>query len=117
MVSKQGGGNPIVACLLALIAGGLAGLVTGLLHVGLKINSLLSGILVMMGLYSVNIRVMDNSANVPLNSANIIFPRYGKSEIRILIVLAFALLVKLGIDLFLKTKRGFILGLLEIMNN
>ena len=41
------GGNPFVR-LLALIAGGLAGLVTGFLHVGLKINSLLSGILVMM---------------------------------------------------------------------
>lgn len=103
------GGNPLVACLLALVAGGLAGLVTGLLHVGLKINSLLSGILVMMGLYSVNIRVMDNSSNVPLNSADILFPRYEKEWLRILIVLAFALVVKIGIDVFLKTKKGFIL--------
>ena len=89
------GGNPFVACLLALIAGGLAGLETGFLHVGLKINSLLSGILVMMGLYSVNIRVM-GMPNISLNLADkLILPKSDEPWIRILIVLCFVVLVKL----------------------
>lgn len=107
-IVKQGG-NPFAACLLALIVGAIAGLVTGLLHVGLKINSLLSGILVMMGLYSINIRVM-GVPNISLNLADkLILPKSDKPWIRILIVFCFVLLVKITIDLFLKTKGGFIL--------
>ncbi|NLZ49385.1 MAG: ABC transporter permease [Clostridiales bacterium] len=103
------GGNPFIACLLALIAGGIAGLVTGFLHVGLKINSLLSGILVMMGLYSINIRIM-GMPNISLNLAGkLILPKSDEPWMRILIVFCFVALVKLSIDMFLKTKGGFIL--------
>jgi putative ABC transport system permease protein len=53
------------ATLIATLAGGLAGLVTGVLHTRFRIQELLSGILVMTGLYSINLRVMGRS-NVPL---------------------------------------------------
>ena len=60
------GVNPVIAILLAFIGGSLAGMITGLLHTKLGIPSLLSGILSMTGLYSINLRVM-GKANIPLN--------------------------------------------------
>lgn len=59
------GMNPFLATLLAISGGMLAGLVTGLLHTQLKIPSLLSGILTMIGLYSINLRIM-GKANLSL---------------------------------------------------
>jgi len=63
------GVNPALASLAAFAAGLLAGTCTGTLHTRFKINSLLSGILVMTALYSVNLHVMRRS-NVPLLSVN-----------------------------------------------
>ncbi len=61
----SGGMNPWLATLIALAAGLLGGLCTGLLHTKLKIPALLSGILTMIALYSINLRVMGKS-NIPL---------------------------------------------------
>lgn len=58
--------SPILALIMALISGSLAGLVTGILTTKLHIPSLLSGILSMTGLYSINLRIM-GKANIPLN--------------------------------------------------
>ncbi|HVE16046.1 MAG TPA: hypothetical protein VNB29_04885 [Chthoniobacterales bacterium] len=58
---------PSLATLAALVAGLIAGSVTGVIHTKFKIDALLSGILVMTALYSVNLRVMGKS-NVPLMS-------------------------------------------------
>jgi putative tryptophan/tyrosine transport system permease protein len=97
--------NPFVACILAFAAGSAAGFVTAIIHVKLKIANLLSGILVMIGLYSINLRIMGKS-NIPL---------FGKTTIfsgglpPIVVILLFALLVKIVLDLLLKTKFGFIL--------
>jgi putative ABC transport system permease protein len=63
------GVTPPIASLAAFGAGMLAGACTGTLHTRFKINSLLSGILVMTALYSVNLHVM-GSSNVPLLSVN-----------------------------------------------
>ncbi len=57
--------NPFIATLLAMVGGMLAGLVTGLLHTRLKIPALLSGILTMTALYSVNLRIL-GKANLSL---------------------------------------------------
>lgn len=57
--------NPVTAILAAALAGGLAGVVTGLLHTKLRIPALLAGILTMIALYSVNLRIM-GKANVSL---------------------------------------------------
>lgn len=57
--------NPVTAILAAALVGGLAGVVTGLLHTKLRIPALLAGILTMIALYSVNLRIM-GKANVSL---------------------------------------------------
>ncbi|KAF0996139.1 ABC transporter permease [Geobacillus sp. TFV-3] len=59
------GANPFAASAAALLAGFAAGVLTGLLHTKGKINPLLSGILMMIALYSINLRIMGKS-NVPL---------------------------------------------------
>ena len=63
------GTNPVVASAAAFCAGLAAGATTGILHTKFRINPLLSGILVMTALYSVNLHVMGKS-NVPLLSAH-----------------------------------------------
>jgi putative tryptophan/tyrosine transport system permease protein len=97
--------NPYIACILSLLAGCAAGFVTGILHVKLKITNLLSGILVMIGLYSINLRIMTKS-NIPLFNKTTIFTGTVKP---LIIIGIFALVVKLILDLFLKTKLGFVL--------
>jgi putative tryptophan/tyrosine transport system permease protein len=59
------GWNPLLATPLAFVAGALAGAVTGILAMRFQINRLLSGILTMTALYSVNLRIMGRS-NIPL---------------------------------------------------
>ena len=61
------GVNPVLATLAALLAGATAGTLTGVIHTRFGINKLLSGILVMTALYSINLHVMGKS-NVPLLS-------------------------------------------------
>ncbi len=61
------GWNNILAVLVATLVGALCGFVTGILHTKLKIPAILSGILVQFGLYSINLRILDMSANVALN--------------------------------------------------
>jgi putative ABC transport system permease protein len=62
------GYNPLVATGLAFGAGLIAGAATGVLHTKFQINPLLSGILVMTALYSINLRIMGKS-NLPLPSS------------------------------------------------
>ena len=57
-------GHPYLALCAAFIEGMLAGLVTGLLTTKLKIASLLAGILTMTGLYSINLKIMNDSPNI-----------------------------------------------------
>ena len=52
-----GGANPLFAFPVAFIVGVIAGMVTGVIHVKLKVRDLLSGIIVSLGLYSVNLRI------------------------------------------------------------
>lgn len=60
-----GGGNAYAGVAIAVFAGALAGLATGLLHTKLRIPALLSGILTMIALYSINLRIM-GAANIPM---------------------------------------------------
>lgn len=98
--------NPWITILAAILGGACAGAVTGFLHVKLKISNLMSGILVMMGLYSINLRIMGKS-NIPLFNTNYIFKNSAINSI--FIILAIVILVKVILDLFLKTKTGFLL--------
>ena len=58
VMTITGGGSPILAILFAFLGGCVAGAVTGFLHTKLKIPALLAGILTMIGLYSINLRIM-----------------------------------------------------------
>lgn len=64
-----------IGFMLVLISGAIAGMCTGLIHTKLKIDPLLSGILVMTGLYSINLSIMGRS-NTPLIGADTVFNSY-----------------------------------------
>lgn len=75
------GVNPWAATLAALFAGLCGGLITGLLHTWLKIPALLSGILTMLAMWSINLRVMGGSAgrsNIPLLKTDSVFTPFQK---------------------------------------
>ncbi|MBP1754991.1 MAG: transporter permease protein, partial [Firmicutes bacterium] len=63
--------NPFVTLIIAILAGMAAGFITGFLHTKLKIPAILSGILTMIGLYSINLRIM-GQANTSLIGQNTI---------------------------------------------
>ena len=65
-VSVGAGVNPWLACLLGALAGAAAGTVTAWLHVSLNILPLLASILVMVALYSLNLRITGGTPNLPL---------------------------------------------------
>ena len=75
--------NPVTATAAAFVAGALAGTATALLHTRFKINRLLSGILVMTALYSVNLHVMGKS-NVPLLSERTLASMAEAAGVRVL---------------------------------
>lgn len=111
------GVNPAATLLIAFGAGVLAGCVTGFIHVKLKVRDLLSGIIVMTALYSVNLRVAGKS-NVPIFNSSTIFENSlsdrlfpaALSSLGVVITLALiVLLVKLLLDLYLKTRSGYLL--------
>ncbi len=104
-----------LALIMAIVAGGLAGLITGIIHVKLKIKDLLSGIIVMTGLYTVNLFIAGKS-NVPIFNEKTIFNNELNKSLgflgnykRLIIVLIFTLVFKLLLDLYLKTKSGYLL--------
>lgn len=99
------GGNPILALVVATICGAIAGLITGMIHVKLKVTNLLAGIIVMTGLYSVNLRIMGKS-NIPLFSVKHLF---NGNIIPIVTLVILLILAKITIDYLLKTKFGFAL--------
>ena len=77
------GYNPIIATIVAIVIGFIAGCLTGLLHTKGKVNALLAGILMMIALYSINLRIMgltsDNSVgrpNIPLFNVDSLFSKF-----------------------------------------
>jgi|SRR5690625_1798917 len=98
------GFHPVPATITAFFVGTLAGLLTAMLFTKVKIKPILSGILTMTILYSVNLRT-NGKANVPLFNYGSIFDLGPKLVILTLIVL----LIKICLDLFLKTETGYLL--------
>ena len=96
--------DPITSTLIAFLFGTLAGLLTATLYIKLKIKPLLSGILTMTILYSVNLRII-GKANVPLFSYASIFDMGPKIVVLLLIVF----IIKITLDQFLKTETGYLL--------
>ena len=111
------GADPHIAGLIAFLCGAAAGCVTGLLHVKLGITDLLSGILMMTAMWSVNLVITKGSAVLPYYNQPTIFNSGlaksftgGVYTYRVLIIgLIAAMLVKLTLDAYLKTKSGLLL--------
>ena len=110
------GVNPALTLLAAMLAGASAGLVTGLIHVKCRVRDLLSGIITMTGLYSINLRIAGR-ANLPFFNMDTIFdnafvdsfPAFLQPYSKVIVVLAIVLVVKILLDLFMNTKAGFLL--------
>ena len=112
----QAGVSPLLTLPVSMAAGALAGMLTGVIHVRFKVRDLLSGIIVMTGLYSVNLHIAGR-ANVQLFSFNTIFKNPWVSSLPAgiqpyapaLILTLLTLLVKLLMDAYLATRSGFLL--------
>jgi len=107
------GVNPFLASLAAIGAGFCAGLLTGILNTKLRIPALLAGILMMVGLYSINLRIM-SGANVSLLRevtsfdiiADLFGMRAGSIGVSIILALAIAAAVFFVLNWFLRTEIG-----------
>ena len=109
--------HPFAALILSFAAGAAAGCITGLIHVKLKVRDLLSGIIVMTALYSINLRIAGKS-NLPIFSKDTIFSNSFLSEhvpaamspyVVTIILLVIVLVCKLLLDAYLKTRSGYLL--------
>jgi putative ABC transport system permease protein len=121
------GFNAYAALPLAFLVGALAGVATGLIHTRLNINGLLASILVMTGVFTINLRIM-GQANIPLLEANTIFTpfkpffrnlyveqwdqawvRIHANVLSIVVFIVMIILLKLALDWFLHTELGLAL--------
>lgn len=109
--------NPYLTLPLSFLAGSLAGVCTGLIHVKGKVRDLLSGIIMMTALWTINLYIAGTS-NVPLFSKDSIFkndlvarfmPEALKPYGTLLIIFLLAALCKGILDLYLQTKSGYLL--------
>ena len=102
-------GHPVLALFAGAIAGSLAGIVTAFLQTKLKIQPILAGILVMTGLYSINLRVM-GSSNVSLLGEDTVFTwiqeLLGEDYGSLVLALVVALVVCILLGLFFNTQLG-----------
>src|SRR6185312_5196144 len=104
------GYDPFVATGIGTLAASFAGVITGWLNVRLKIMDLLASILMMIALYSINLRVMD-APNVPLITESTVFTVLQPAGLhdyaaRPLILLVLVVVVKLALDWFFATQVG-----------
>ncbi|MGB6106166.1 MAG: ABC transporter permease [Pusillimonas sp.] len=104
------GMDPFSSTLVAVFAGAVAGMITGWLNVRLKIMDLLASILMMIALYSINLRIMGRP-NVPLISEPTVFTALqpeGISDyvVRPLILLVLVIAIKFALDWYFSTKTG-----------
>lgn len=108
-VSIIAGVNPWLACVFGMLAGSVAGIVTAWLHVKLGILQLLASILVMVALYSVNLRIMD-APNISLLGETTVFSSLVTDDngawMRCIIIGAVVLVAKLMLDWFYNTESG-----------
>lgn len=111
------GFNPWLALVLAFGCGAAAGFVTGIFHVKLRITDLLSGILTSTALYSVNLMVVGGTALLSITKAKTIFnsglatlfPESMSKYVPLIIIFLLAMVMKLLLDWYLKTRSGMLL--------
>lgn len=108
---------PILTLPLAFVGGALVGTLTGLIHVKLKVRDLLSGIIMMTGLYTINLWVA-GAAYVPIFGKDNIFdnalvnaicPSFLSNFKTVIIIFLITMVVKYLLDWYMSTKSGFLL--------
>lgn len=112
------GVSPWVSLIAAFVGGLLAGFVTATIHNKLKVPNLLAGILTMTMLWSINIRVLGNRANLPLIRRTTVLTQmrslfgetFDNAWVYLIFFVAVALVIKLLLDLFFRTDMGLTLG-------
>lgn len=111
------GMNPYLTLPLAFLAGAAAGVCTGLIHVKCKVRDLLSGIIMMTALWTINLYI-GGTSNVPLFSQETIFknefiegvvPESVAGYTTIIVIFVLTLICKVLLDLYMKTKSGYLL--------
>ena len=110
------GVNPYLTLPVAFAAGVLAGICTGLIHVKCKVRDLLSGIIMMTALWTMNLYIA-GTANVPLFSQQSIFkndfinglPAGIKPYMTLILILVLTIICKILLDLYMQTKSGYLL--------
>lgn len=111
------GVHPVATLVISFLAGAVAGSITGFIHVKLRVRDLLSGIIVMTGLYSVNLRIAGKS-NLPIFSKENIFengfweavvPEAVMPYLAVILLFAIVLICKILLDLYLNTRSGYLL--------
>ena len=109
--------SPVAALFISFTVGALAGCITGLIHVKLKVRDLLSGIIVMTALYSINLRIA-GKANLPIFSKETIFsnsflsahvPEAASPFIVTIILYVIVMICKVLLDAYLQTRSGYLL--------
>ena len=109
--------SPVAALFISFTVGALAGCITGLIHVKLKVRDLLSGIIVMTALYSINLRIA-GKANLPIFSKETIFsnsflsahvPEAASPFIVTIILFVIVMICKVLLDAYLQTRSGDLL--------
>lgn len=105
-VLTSAGLNPILAMILGFVFGMMAGYLTAILFIKLKITPLLAGILTLNILYSLNLAIGMGKVNIPLFSTPIIFTK--DKIINLAILLAIVVVVKIILDTFFKTEIGYL---------
>lgn len=115
LISK--GMNPYLTLPISFLAGAVVGMITGLIHVKLKVRDLLSGIIMMTALYTVNLRIA-GKANLPIyNQENIfdnamvnaLFPTFLEPYKTVIIVFVLMILTKYILDWYMNSQSGFML--------
>lgn len=111
------GFNPYLTLLVAMAVGALAGLATGIIHVRLKVRDLLAGIITMTALFSINLQIGGSNLSVERGIDTIFTAQptmllFGSVSLmyrKLIVAFILALLFKLLLDAYLKTKSGMLL--------
>lgn len=116
-VMLTNGVNPYLTLIIAILAGAVSGLITGLIHVKLKVRDLLAGIITMTALFSINLQIAGSNLNVGRETDTIFtaapaMALFGKLSLvhrKFIIALILVIIFKLILDAYFKTKNGILL--------
>lgn len=115
LISK--GIAPILTLLVCFVIGAFVGMLTGIIHVKLKVRDLLSGIIMMTALYTVNLRIA-GKANFPIYNEETIFNNHFLNTVvpaalapytTVIVVFLVVMVCKYLLDAYMRTKSGFLL--------